>query len=83
MRDPLHAEARQLVESAQRAPAEIELSVLSGQCLDRRIEDRAMLTEEVDAWNGERNAAEKGIDWRFTTDDARIKLRHLYPSIDG
>ncbi len=63
--------------------AEIELSVLSGQCLDRRIEDRAMLTEEVDAWNGERNAAEKGIDWRFTTDDARIKLRHLYPSIDG
>ncbi len=42
-----------------------------------------MLTEEVDAWNGERNAAEKGIDWRFTTDDARIKLRHLYPSIDG
>jgi hypothetical protein len=62
--------------------AEIELAVLSGQCLDRRMADRAMLTEEVAAWNEDRNAAGSGVDWRFTTDDARIKLKHLYPSID-
>jgi hypothetical protein len=62
--------------------AEIELSILGRQCLDRRMEDHAMLTEEVGAWNVERNAAEKGVDWRFTTDDARIKLKHLYPSIE-
>src|SRR5436853_4395995 len=57
--------------------AEIELAVLSGQCLDRRMADRAMLTEEVAAWNEDRNAAGSGVDWRFTTDDARIKLKHL------
>jgi hypothetical protein len=62
--------------------AEIELAVLSRQCLDRRLEDRTLLTEEVAAWNGERNAAGRGVDWRFTTDDARIKLKHLYPSIE-
>ncbi len=62
--------------------AEIELSVLSGQCLDRRMEDQATLSEEVGAWNVDRNAAGKGIDWRFTTEDARIKLTHLYPSIE-
>lgn len=62
--------------------AEIELAVLSGQCLDRRMEDRATLREEVGTWNRERNTAEKGVDWRFTTDDARIKLKHLYPSIE-
>jgi len=62
--------------------AEIELAVLSGQCLDRRIEDRATLIEEIGAWNVERNTAGKGVDWRFTTDDARIKLKHLYPSIE-
>ena len=61
--------------------AEIELSVLSGQCLDRRMEDRATLRAEVSAWNVDRNAAGKGVNWRFTTDDARIKLKHLYPSI--
>ena len=63
--------------------AEIELSVLSGQCLDRRMEDRAMLTAEVTAWNVERNTAERGVNWHFTTDDARIILKHLYPSIEG
>jgi len=47
------------------------------------MEDRATLSEEVGAWNVERNAAEKGIDWRFTTADARIKLKHLYPSIES
>ncbi len=63
--------------------AEIELAVLSGQCLDRRIDDRGTLREEVGAWSVERNAMEKGVNWRFTTDDARIKLTHLYPSIKG
>jgi hypothetical protein len=62
--------------------AEIELAVLSEQCLDRRMEDRTMLTAEVTAWNVERNATGRGVDWRFTTDDARIKLKHLYPSIE-
>ncbi len=61
--------------------AEIELSVLARQCLDRRIADVATLTAEVAAWERERNATGKGVDWRFTTDDARIKLNHLYPSV--
>ncbi len=62
--------------------AEIELSVLNGQCLDRRIADEATLVAEVSAWNQSRNAAEATIDWRFTTADARIKLKHLYPAIE-
>ena len=61
--------------------AEIELSVLSRQCLDRRIPDQATLEREVAAWEQKRNAAEVRVDWRFTTADARIKLRKLYPSI--
>ena len=61
--------------------AEIELSVLARQCLDRRIPDRATLTQEVAAWEQRRNAQGRAIDWRFTTADARIKLKHLYPSI--
>ena len=63
--------------------AEIELSVLSQQCLDRRIPDRVTLEREVAVWEGERNQAEATVDWRFTTDDARIKLKKLYPSIQG
>ena len=59
--------------------AEIELSVLANQCLDRRLPDRDTLEREVAAWVDERNAAVRTIDWRFTTDDARIKLDHLYP----
>ena len=59
--------------------AEIELGVLAGQCLDRRLPDRETLEQEVAAWVTKRNAATKTIDWRFTTDDARIKLDHLYP----
>ena len=62
--------------------AEIELSVLAAQCLDRRLPDRATLEREVAAWEAARNAATKTVDWRFTTGDARIKLRRLYPSID-
>ena len=61
--------------------AEIELSVLSRQCLDRRIPDRESLAGEVGAWEAERNAAASSIDWRFTTEEARIKLKHLYPEI--
>lgn len=61
--------------------AESELGVLSSQCLDRRIADKAILTDEVAAWQAERNANHTRADWRFTTDDARIKLKHLYPSL--
>jgi hypothetical protein len=59
--------------------AEIELSVLGRQCLDRRIPDIETLATEVAAWVDARNAEEVRIDWHFTTDDARIKLKHLYP----
>ena len=60
--------------------AEIELSVLSQQCLDRRIPDQQKLQNEVAAWVKERNAKQSAVDWRFTTEDARIKLKRLYPS---
>ena len=64
--------------------AEIELSVLSRQCLDRRIPDADTLTHEVAAWEQARNADPRPVNWRFTTSDARIKLKRLYPSIqDG
>jgi hypothetical protein len=61
--------------------AEIEFSVLSRQCLERRIADRKTLAAEVAAWEEERNASGATVDWRFTTADARIKLKHLYPSL--
>jgi hypothetical protein len=61
--------------------AEIELSVLNGQCLDRRMADEFTLKTEVGAWNRDRNTAATTIDWRFTTADARIKLKHLYPAM--
>ena len=61
--------------------AEIELSVLARQCLDRRIPNKMILTAEVAAWQNRRNADAGRVDWRFTTADARIKLQHLYPSI--
>jgi uncharacterized small protein (DUF1192 family) len=60
--------------------AEIELSVLSTQCLDRRIPDKAMLTEEVAAREAERNKRHTKADWQFTTADARVKPKRLYPS---
>jgi hypothetical protein len=63
--------------------AEIELSVLGRQCLDRRIEDKQTLQREVAAWQQKRNDAAVKANWRFTTADARIKLRKLYPTIDG
>lgn len=62
--------------------AECEFSALSRQCLDRRIPDMESLTSEVEAWVEKRNQSKVKIDWRFTTADARIKLRKLYPSFD-
>jgi hypothetical protein len=59
--------------------AEIELSVLSGQCLDRRLGDRATLEHEVAAWEAERNQAHTTIVWRFTSAAARTKLHRVYP----
>ena len=61
--------------------AEMELSVLARQCLDRRIPDMASLQTEVAAWERERNAAVVKVDWQFTTADARIRLKSLYPTI--
>jgi hypothetical protein len=61
--------------------AEIELSHLSRQCLDRRIPDQETLIRETMAWNKKRNEESTIIDWQFTTADARIKLKKLYPSI--
>jgi hypothetical protein len=61
--------------------AECELSVLSRQCLDRRIESRELLENEVQAWERERNQQAVRVDWQFTTDDARIKLKRLYPEL--
>jgi hypothetical protein len=62
--------------------AEIELSVLSRQCLDRRVPDRATMEREIRAWQDRRNAAVRAVDWRFTTEDARIKLKRLYPAFE-
>jgi len=61
--------------------AEIELSILTRQCLSRRIDKVDTLRREVQAWAESRNAHHKTIDWQFTTDDARIKLKRLYPVI--
>ena len=61
--------------------AEIEIGVLARQCLDRRIPDQEVLRREVEAWQGQRNRETMRVDWRFTTEDARIKLKSLYPSI--
>jgi len=61
--------------------AEIELGVLIRQCLTRRIADKATLESEVNAWQNDRNAKVAKVAWRFTTADARIKLKRLYPVI--
>ena len=62
--------------------AEIELSILARQRLDRRIGDLSLLKTEVEAWVKARNQEESWIDWRFTTENARVKLKRLYPSIN-
>ena len=61
--------------------AEIELSVLTGQCLDRRIPDIETMRSEVQAWKNDRNNCMNKINWQFRTADARIKLKRLYPKI--
>ena len=63
--------------------AEIELSVLNRQCLNRRLPDQDTLKLEIAAWEEERNqqSCSVNVNWRFTTEDARIKLKRLYPSI--
>jgi hypothetical protein len=60
--------------------AEIELSVMERQCLKRRLPDIETLNKELTAWQTERNKNQKKVDWQFTTKDARVKLKHLYPS---
>ena len=61
--------------------AEIELSILSRQCMDRRIPDQEILKKEISAWQEKRNAIARPMEWRFTTEDARIKLKKLYPTL--
>ena len=61
--------------------AEIELSAMSRQCLADRVEDRPALSRAVAAWRTNRNRRHRKVDWRFTTNDARIKLKRLYPSV--
>ena len=63
--------------------AEIELGILARQCLSRRIDNMEQLKDEVAAWQVIRNTAEAKVNWRFTTKDARIKLKKLYPSIEA
>ena len=61
--------------------AEIELSALNSQCLNRRIPNIELMRKEVAAWEQDRNNRATPIDWRFTTEDARIKLKRLYPKL--
>lgn len=61
--------------------AESELGVLSSQCLARRIPDKAALVTQVEAWVADRNKRNAKADWQFSTDDARVKLKRLYPSL--
>ncbi len=61
--------------------AEIELNVLMGQCLNRRIDKMETIKEEVNAWQEHRNNKETVINWQFTNQQARIKLKRLYPTI--
>ena len=85
------AEARRLVERFEwhYTPkhgswldmAESELGVVTSQCLDRRIPDKQTLIEEVAAWEDDRNKNHTKADWQFTTADARIKLKRLYPTL--
>jgi hypothetical protein len=61
--------------------AEIELSAMSSQCLNRRIGDFNVLSSEIDAWQADRNQTKKSVDWQFSNEDARIKLKSLYPKL--
>ncbi|MCY4519919.1 MAG: transposase, partial [Caldilineaceae bacterium] len=62
--------------------AEIEFAALAAQCLDRRIASEAVLRAEIAAWVQARNALGTPVHWQFTTEDARIKLLHLYPTFE-
>ena len=62
--------------------AETELSALAGQCLNRRMESKELVIDEVGPWEAERNLTEAKVRWRFTTEDARIKLEKLYPVLE-
>ena len=62
--------------------AEIELNVLTGQCLDRRIDEVEVVRKEVLAWEKNRNNKNAKVNWRFKTEDARIKLSRLYPTME-
>ena len=72
----LHPQARQWLDMA-----ESELGVLASQCLDRRIPDKQTLMDEVAAWQARRNRHHTKADWQFTTADARVKLKRLYPAL--
>ncbi len=63
--------------------AECELSVLTRQCLSRRLADISIIACEAEAWAADRNASQTGVDWQFNTDNARTKLKRLYPKIEG
>ena len=63
--------------------AEIELSVLAKQCLDRRLEEQRCVAEEASAWEPQRNEQEAKVRWRFTVSDARVKLKKIYSSIEN
>lgn len=62
--------------------AEIELNVLIGQCLNRRIDNISDIKKEVSAWQTARNSKQAKVNWQFTTKDARIKLSRLYPTLE-
>ena len=62
--------------------AEIELNVLNGQCLNRRIDEIEIVRQEVQAWQEKRDSLEAKVNWQFTNEDARIKLQRLYPTLD-
>ncbi len=63
--------------------AEIELNVLNNQCLGRKIGSKREVRDEVQAWEKARNGFNKKVNWQFTTDQARVKLKRLYPSYDA
>ena len=63
--------------------AEMELNVISGQCLNRRIDDIEIVKKEVMAWQKFRNNKNAKVNWQFTTKDARIKLSKLYPTLES
>jgi hypothetical protein len=62
--------------------AEIELHILNSQCLNRHIGDLKTIMDEVEAWQKSKNSQDKKINWQFTTQDSRIKLKRLYPSFN-